>query len=40
MDAQQKVERWRAEYKQERPHSLGYLTPDDLQREEPLCLPE
>ena len=28
MDAQQKVERWRAEYNLERPHSsLGYLTP-------------
>ena len=31
VDAQQRVERWRAEYNQERPHSsLGYLTPEEF----------
>jgi len=31
IDAQQKVERWRTEYNQERPHSsLGYLTPEEF----------
>jgi putative transposase len=36
MEAQQKVERWRAEYNLERPHSsLGYLTPVEFAERAP-----
>jgi putative transposase len=36
MEAQQKVERWRAEYNLERPHSsLGYLTPAEFAERAP-----
>ena len=38
LEAQQKIERWRCEYNNHRPHSsLGYRTPDEFARQGPFA---